>query len=96
MKLSGFDWDAGNIKKAQKHGLTILEIERFFELDPFVCEDLPHSTTEPRFIAFDSYKDRHIFVAFTIRKIEESLKIRIISARYAHKREVEKFYANKK
>lgn len=31
-----FDWDDGNRDKAQKHGLTIGEIEGFFRLRPCV------------------------------------------------------------
>jgi hypothetical protein len=30
VKFHGFDWDAGNIEKARKPGLTIPEIEDLF------------------------------------------------------------------
>ena len=36
----GFDWDAGNRDKCQKHGLSIAEIEAFFLKNPKVAPDL--------------------------------------------------------
>jgi hypothetical protein len=39
----GFKWDAGNIAKCQKHGLSLEEIEVFFRSKIFVAPDLKHS-----------------------------------------------------
>ena len=38
----GFDWDAGNRTKCQKHGVTIDEIETFLLDNPRVAPDLKH------------------------------------------------------
>lgn len=36
----GFDWDAGNRDKCQKHGVSIAEIEAFLRGDPKVAPAL--------------------------------------------------------
>lgn len=97
MKIVNFDWDQGNSEKIKKHGINLSDIEEFFlGGDPFVFADSSHSLLELRFIAFGNYKNRNIFVAFTFRAIDGLLKIRVISARYAHKNEAGKFYEKKR
>jgi uncharacterized DUF497 family protein len=34
---SGFDWDAGNLEKCQKHGVSIAEIEAVLRGDPQIA-----------------------------------------------------------
>ena len=58
MKLYGFNWDAGNINKVQKHGLSIQEIEEFINSDPYVLVDNKHGAKETRFIAFGKSNKR--------------------------------------
>jgi uncharacterized DUF497 family protein len=79
MKLTGFDWGYGNLNKVKKHGLEIELIEEFLNSNPYILTDEKHNFLESRFIAFGEIHER-------------SLKIRVISARFAHKKEVEKFY----
>lgn len=96
MKIINFDWDHGNRDKIKKHGLNSNGIEEFFlRSDPYILADQRHSVEEARFIAFNEYRNRHIYVVFTFRAILGVLKIRVISARYAHKKEVLKFYEKK-
>ena len=84
----GFDWDTGNIKKVQRHGPTINEIEEFFDQELLVFEDQKHSQTELRMIAAgQSRTKRPMFVAYTVRSTGELKFIRVISARYMHKKE---------
>ena len=92
MKIEGYDWDNGNLAKLQKHGLGIDQIEDFLNSNPFVCADEKHNEVESRFIAFGEFNGCHLFVAFTIRSHGRALKVRVISARYAQKKELEKFY----
>ncbi len=92
MKFHGFDWDAGNIKKAQKHGLTISEIEGLFSREVRVVEDPRHSEEEQRYIAVGRARNsRAMFVAFTLRGKRGATLIRVISARYAHRREARNY-----
>lgn len=46
-----FDWDDGNRAKAQKHGLTLSEIEHAMRTGARVAPDPAHSLAEQRFIA---------------------------------------------
>lgn len=95
-EYDGFDWDTGNIRKAQKHGLSLGEIEDFFAQELLVTEDKKHSGSEPRLIAAGmSRKKRPMFVAYTLRLKRERTLIRVISARYMHKKESE-LYENLK
>lgn len=89
MQFQGFDWDDNNkTKNLKKHKVSRLEIEEIFLNEPFVFPDLKHSETEERFLAFgETNQDRRLIVAFTMRKKEEGLLIRPISARPMHKKE---------
>ncbi|MGZ3787686.1 MAG: BrnT family toxin [Bacteriovorax sp.] len=96
MKIEDFDWNHGNSEKVKKHGISSHDIEDFFaNCDPLIYADQSNSLIESRFIAFDKYKNRNIYVVFTFRAIDGQLKIRVISARYAHKKETRKFYEKK-
>ena len=81
-----FDWDQGNSAKCEKHGLTRAEIEAMFRAGLHVAPDPDHSTlAEQRFIAIGRTPGgRPAFVAFCWR----DGRIRPISARYMHAREV--------
>lgn len=96
MKIVDFDWNHGNSEKVKKHGVHRQDIEDFLIIgDPLIYADQSHGLLESRFIAFDKYKNRNLYVVFTFRAIDGLLKIRVISARYAHKKEVRKYYEKK-
>lgn len=85
-KITGFDWDKGNVDKSyQKHGISIREAEEaFLDKDVFLQEDIKHSEKEERFIAISrTSKNKMLFSIFTIR----NKKIRIISTRVANRKE---------
>jgi uncharacterized protein len=97
IEYDGFDWDSGNIKKAQKHGVSLNEIEEFFRTELLLLQDEKHSKLERRTIAVGMSKaNRPMFVVFTIREREELVLIRVVSARYAHKKESEHYEKLKK
>lgn len=80
-----FDWDDGNSAKARKHGVSPAEIEHAMRNGPRVAPDPTHSLTEQRFVAIGrTAAGRHVFVAFCLR----AGRVRPISARYMHAREV--------
>jgi uncharacterized protein len=83
-----FDWDDGNRAKCEKHGLTVALIEAFFRAGPRVAPDPAHSATETRFLAIGrTGEGRPAFAAFCWR----DGKIRPISARYMHEKEVRRY-----
>jgi len=88
-----FDWDEGNIAKCQKHGVSIGEIEFVLSSSPHITEDpYPH---EARFrIVGKNKTDRVVFIVFTLRKIGPITKIRPVSARYMHQKEMSKYFQN--
>lgn len=87
--FSGFDWDEGNLKKCQKHGVAIGEIESVFAGTPAIGPDAAHSTAETRFLAIGKASSgRYVFLAFTWRERDSANLIRPISARYMHAKEV--------
>jgi uncharacterized protein len=66
---SGFDWDDGNRKKCEKHGLSIHAIESLFERPVAIFPAPEHSSQEDRFIAIGKTDDgRRVLIAFTLRK----------------------------
>jgi uncharacterized DUF497 family protein len=87
-----FDWDAGNVVKCLKHGVTIEEIEALFEAGAVGLPDLLHSESEDRFIATGRNDGgRPVLVVFTLREVAGEQLIRPISARYMHKKEVKRY-----
>ena len=87
--VAGFDWDAGNLEKCQKHGVSIGEIEALLSSDPGVAPDPKHSAEEDRLIAVGrNAAGRPLFVAFTFRMKDGQRLIRPVSARYMHKKEI--------
>ena len=90
-----FEWDKWNLDKSYiKHGITPKEAEEVFINDgSFVVSDIKHSQKEDRFIILGKSTDgKNLFVVFTMR----GNKVRIVSARRMHKKEVEKYEKAKK
>ena len=94
--VQGFEWDAGNREKCQKHGVSLREIELVFQHTPGVYPDPAHSQEETRFRAIGRAKDRYIFVVFTLRHHAGLTLIRPISARYMHEREIRHYEQQQK
>lgn len=86
-KISGFDWDDGNARKNEKHGVSMAEAEQvFFNAPLLVLEDAVHSYQEPRLHALGKTDDgRTLHITFTLRQSGEL--IRVISARDMHRKE---------
>jgi uncharacterized DUF497 family protein len=89
----GFDWDAGNRDKCQKHGISIAEIEHVVtHAQTLIVHDGKNSTSESRFIAVGRTSGgQFVFVAFTPRTRDGLNLLRPCSARYMHKKEVAKY-----
>jgi hypothetical protein len=87
VQVTGFDWDDGNTRKNEKHGVSMAETEQvFFNAPLFVLADSKHSELEPRFHALGNTNDaRLLHVTFTLRHRGEM--IRVISARDMHQKE---------
>ena len=94
--VSRYEWDVGNLIKCQSHGVTIDEIEYTLDSDPFLFPDYGHSGVEERTIAIGNNRDgRPVFVVFTIRITEGREVVRPISARYMHRKEIDKWVEEK-
>ena len=82
-----FEWDAGNLTKAQKHGLTLIEIESVFQKEVFYGLDEKHSSNEERWIAVGvTSNGKSCFSVFSFRSKSARI-IRVFSARRMHLRE---------
>jgi uncharacterized DUF497 family protein len=86
-KITGFDWDDGNARKNEKHGVSMAEAEQIFFNDPLLLlQDEKHSQSESRVHALGKTdEERLLHITFTLRHAGE--KIRVISARDMHKKE---------
>ena len=86
-KISSFDWDEGNTRKNEKHGVSMAEAEQIFFNEPLLLlADIKHSQGESRFHALGKTDEgRTLHITFTLRNAGE--KIRVISARDMHKKE---------
>jgi len=87
MPYTGFDWDEGNARKNEKHGVSKSEVEQVFLNKPLLlADDRKHSQRERRFHALGrSDEDRWLHVTFTER--EGGTLIRPISARAMSRKE---------
>jgi hypothetical protein len=90
--VAGFDWDAGNREKCQRHGVSIAEIEAMFKRPLAIRPDDRHSATERRFLAVGrTAAGRWVFLAFTHRDRSGKVLIRPITARFMHRQEVRQY-----
>ena len=91
MKLipfEGFIWDIHNLYKIAKHGVSKEEVESIFTPRLYIFEDGRHSWSEERLIGIGQNNlERYIFVSYTHKKLSELIFIRVITARYMHKKE---------
>jgi len=83
--VTGFDWDTGNARKNDKHGVSMAEVEEIFLNAPLVlAQDVKHSQVEKREHALGhTDAGRRLHVTFTVRKN----LIRPISARVMSRKE---------
>jgi uncharacterized DUF497 family protein len=86
-KVAGFDWDAGNARKNDRHGVAMAEAEQvFFNVPVLMLPDSAHSQSEPRYHALGRTIDgRRLHISFTLRG--DGKLIRVISARDMHRKE---------
>jgi uncharacterized DUF497 family protein len=88
MEITGFDWDGGNWPKCGKHGVSREEIEQVFLGTPAVMPD--PFPGEPRMRAIGkTAAGRYVFVVFMPREIDGRTRLRSISARYMHQKEID-------
>lgn len=85
-ELFQFDWDEGNKAKVIKR-LSVEVAQSAFLGEPLVFFDEKHSEKEPRWFLMNVVNGRAVALVFTVR----NNKIRIVSARYMHRREVGKY-----
>ena len=87
--VAGFNWDAGNRAKCQKHGVSVAELEGLFSTPLLIIPDASHSKKEERLRAIGRTESgRSVFLVFTIRVRAGKRVIRPVSARYMHVKEV--------
>ena len=86
-QIIGFEWDAGNERKNEKHGVTMMETEQvFFNAPLLLLEDAAHSQNELRIHALGrTDAARALHITFTLR--QSGQLIRVISARDMHRKE---------
>jgi len=85
--VTGFDWDEGNARKNDKHGVSMAEAEQiFFNAPLLLLEDESHSQREIRLHALGQTDvGRGLHITFTLR--QAGTLIRVISARDLHRKE---------
>ena len=86
-QITGFNWDSGNARKNEKHGVSPAEAEQvFFNAPLLLLEDTAHSQSEPRVHALGKTDaGRTLHISFTLR--QSGVLIRVISARDMHRKE---------
>ena len=69
-KITGFNWDDGNARKNEKHGVSMAEAEQtFFNAPLLLLQDNAHSQTEARFHALGKTDDgRTLHITFALRQ----------------------------
>ena len=86
-RIIGFEWDEGNARKNEKHGVAQSESEQvFFDARLLLVADSGHSAGETRFHALGvTIAGRRLHITFTLRM--DGTRIRVISARDMHRKE---------
>ena len=98
LEFDRFDWDSGNRDKCQKHGMTMAAIESIFAGPVVILPYKENPSGERRYRAIGTTAEgRRAFVVFTVREHDNAKRLRPISARFMHRKEVhayEKAYPN--
>ena len=86
-KVIGFEWDEGNSRKNEQHGVSMAQAEQVFFNSPLLfLPDPRHSEPELRFHALGKTNEgRRLHITFTLRGAGQF--IRAISARDMHRKE---------
>lgn len=86
-RITGFDWDEGNARKNEKHGVSTAEAEQvFFNAPLLLLEDSGHSQSEARIHALGKTDEgRALHITLTLR--QAGTLLRVISARDMHRKE---------
>jgi hypothetical protein len=86
-KVIVFEWDDGNSRKNEQHGVSMAEAEQVLFNSPLVVPpDRRHSDALLRFHALGKTNDgRRLHITFTLRDAGQF--IRVISARDMHRKE---------
>lgn len=87
MTIAGFAWDTGNWPKCGKHGVSREEIEHVLMGELAVMADPSSGETHMRAIGKTS-SGRYVFLVFMRRDVGGQTRLRPISARYMHQKEV--------
>jgi uncharacterized DUF497 family protein len=87
--ILGLEWDESNYAKCQKHGVTPEEIEDVLTSGSMVRFPDPYPD-EPRLRGIGTTQaGRYVFLVYTLRPATGGVRIRPISARYMHKKEID-------
>ncbi len=90
--VAGFDWDKGNWPKCGKHGVSRIEIEDCFQNEMLIAPDPYPVELEERFNAVGENNERRkIFLVFMFRHTADGVLLRPISARYMHRKEIDRY-----
>ena len=86
-EIAGFNWDDGNARKNEKHGVSTAEAEQvFFNAPLLLLDDAAHSQNELRHHALGKTDEgRALHITFMLR--QSGMLIRVISARDMHRKE---------
>jgi len=89
----GFERDEGNRLKCQTHGVSIDEIEHVLaHAETLITPASENTRGETRFLAIGrTQHERYAFVVFTPRQRTTGTRLRPISARYMHEKEIRKY-----
>jgi uncharacterized DUF497 family protein len=92
-----FDWDTSNLNHTAKHDVSREDIEFVLGNDPMILPDAFPAAIEQRWRGIgQNEKGRFLFIVFTLREVGDVLHIRPISARYMHRKEIERYEQTKK
>jgi uncharacterized DUF497 family protein len=83
----GFEWNDGNARKNERHGVSMAEAEQVFFNSPLLLlPDPKHSESEPRLHALGkTTAGRRLHITLTLRV--DGTMIRVISARDMQRKE---------
>lgn len=95
LRFLDFEWDAGNWPKCAKHGLSREDIESVFAATPVVVPTRT-DTPETRYAAIGRTRaSRYAFIVLTLRDAPAGTRIRPLSARPMHAKEVQHYESTK-
>lgn len=91
LQVDGVEWDEGNARKCQSHGVSIAEIEELLFGASLTLFPDPYQHEHRQRAIGRLQSGRFVFIVFTLRTTDAGHMVTPVSARFMHAKELRSY-----